>query len=84
MTAAEIVERAKDVVQCESGVVGEKVVPEASFRHDLGCDSLDEVEIVIAIENEFDIDIGDEDAEKMMASFGALTGYLTGRLATDG
>jgi len=42
----------------------EKVVPQALIRNDLGADSLDEIEIVMALEDEFDIDIDDEDAEK--------------------
>ena len=40
------------------------VTPEKNFHHDLGSDSLDDIEIVMALEDEFDLEIGDEDAEK--------------------
>jgi acyl carrier protein len=44
----------------------EEVVPEASFVDDLGADSLDLVELIMSMEEEFDIDISDEDAEKLV------------------
>jgi len=47
------------------GVEEDEVVPEASFVEDLGADSLDTVELVMALEEEFDIEIPDEDAEKL-------------------
>jgi acyl carrier protein len=51
---------------CEQLDVGEKdVVPEASFVDDLGADSLDQVELIMAMEEEFDFSIPDEDAEKI-------------------
>ncbi len=51
---------------CEQLDVDEKeVVPEASFVDDLGADSLDQVELIMAVEEEFDISIPDEDAEKI-------------------
>ena len=78
MTAEEIIKRTKDLVQQELGVESEKILPDATFR-DLGADSLDIVEVVMAVESEFDIDISDEDAEKVR-TFGSLTEYLTGRL----
>jgi acyl carrier protein len=47
------------------GVEADKVVPEASFQNDLGADSLDTVELVMALEEEFDIEIPDEAAEQI-------------------
>ena len=60
-----IEERVKDIIVEELGVEREKLTAEASFMEDLGADSLDTVELVMAFEKEFDIDIPDEDAEKM-------------------
>jgi acyl carrier protein len=50
----------------------EEVVPEASFVDDLGADSLDLVELIMSMEEEFDIDISDEDAEKMVTVQNAI------------
>jgi acyl carrier protein len=58
-------EKVKDIIVEELGVEREKLTPEASFMEDLGADSLDTVELVMAFEKEFDIDIPDEDAEKL-------------------
>lgn len=58
-------EKVKKIV-CEQLDVTEKdVVPEASFVDDLGADSLDQVELIMAMEEEFDISVPDEDAEKI-------------------
>lgn len=57
--------RVKEIIVEELGVEADKVTPEASFVDDLGADSLDTVELVMALEEEFGIDIPDEDAEKM-------------------
>jgi len=57
--------RVKEIIVEELGVEPDKVTPEASFVDDLGADSLDTVELVMALEEEFGIDIPDEDAEKM-------------------
>lgn len=62
---AEIESRVKDIIINELGVEEEKVTSEASFVDDLGADSLDTVELVMAFEEEFGIEIPDEDAEKM-------------------
>lgn len=62
---AEIEARVKDIIINELGVEAEKVTPDASFVEDLGADSLDTVELVMAFEEEFGIEIPDEDAEKM-------------------
>jgi len=58
-------EKVKDIIVEELGVEREKLTSEASFMEDLGADSLDTVELVMAFEKEFDIDIPDEDAEKL-------------------
>jgi len=59
-------ERVKDLVVEQLGVSQDQVSPQASFIDDLGADSLDTVELVMAFEEEFGIDIPDEDAEKMV------------------
>ncbi len=62
---ATIAERIKQIVAEQLGVDEEQVTTEASFMDDLGADSLDTVELVMALEEEFDIEISDEDAEKI-------------------
>ena len=57
--------KVREIIVNELGVEAEKVTPEASFVEDLGADSLDTVELVMAFEEEFGIDIPDEDAEKL-------------------
>ncbi len=57
--------RVKEIIVEELGVEAEKVTSDASFVDDLGADSLDTVELVMAFEEEFEIDIPDEDAEQM-------------------
>ena len=61
-----IEERVKKIITENLGVEEDDVVPEASFVEDLGADSLDTVELVMAFEEEFDIEIPDEDAEKIL------------------
>ncbi len=60
-----IEERVKKIVMEQLGVKEEEVVPEASFVDDLGADSLDTVELVMALEEEFETEIPDEEAEKI-------------------
>ena len=62
---SDVEEKVKDIIVEELGVEREKLTPEASFMEDLGADSLDTVELVMAFEEEFGIDIPDEDAEQM-------------------
>ena len=68
-------EKVKDIIVEELGVAREKLTSEASFMEDLGADSLDTVELVMAFEKEFDIDIPDEDAEKLR-TVGDAMNYL--------
>ncbi len=65
----------KDIIVEQLGVDPEKVKPEASFIDDLGADSLDIVELVMAMEEEFEIEIPDEDAEKLKTVHD-VTSYL--------
>ena len=62
---ADIEAKVKDIIINELGVEAEKVTASASFVEDLGADSLDTVELVMAFEEEFGIEIPDEDAEKL-------------------
>jgi acyl carrier protein len=57
--------KVKDIIVNELGVEPEKVTPDASFVEDLGADSLDTVELVMAFEEEFGIEIPDEEAEQL-------------------
>jgi acyl carrier protein len=67
--------RLKKMIAEQLGVDEEKVVPEASFADDLEADSLDQVELIMSIEEEFGVNIPDEDAEKIATVGDALT-YL--------
>lgn len=62
---ADVAEKIKSIISEQLGVKPEEVTPQASFVEDLGADSLDTVELVMALEEEFGIEIPDEDAEKM-------------------
>ena len=72
---ASIDERVRDLIVEQLGVNADQVVDGASFGDDLGADSLDTVELVMAFEEEFGLDIPDEDAEKM-ATVTDVTKYL--------
>lgn len=73
---ASIEERVKQIVAEQLGVDEAQVTNEAAFMDDLGADSLDTVELVMALEEEFDIEISDEDAEKIQTVQDAVT-YIT-------
>ncbi|MCF2971707.1 acyl carrier protein [Synechococcus sp. Nb3U1] len=63
MSADDVYSRVRKIVSDQLGVEDGKVTPEANFQNDLGADSLDTVELVMAFEEEFDLEIPDEDAE---------------------
>jgi len=75
----ELENKVKDIIAEELGVEREKLTDSASFMEDLGADSLDTVELVMAFEKEFDIDIPDEEAEKLRTVGDALA-YLHQRM----
>ena len=68
-------EKVKEIIVSKLGVDAAQVTPEASFTNDLGADSLDTVELVMEFEKTFNIQIPDEDAEKI-ASVGDVINYL--------
>ncbi len=70
--------RIKKIIEEQLGVEGDRIKPEASFIDDLGADSLDIVELVMAMEEEFDLEIPDEDAEKLR-TVQDVTKYLQGK-----
>ena len=69
---ASIEERVRDLIVEQLGVNADQVTKNASFVDDLGADSLDTVELVMAFEEEFGLDIPDEDAEKMVSVADAM------------
>ncbi len=73
---AAIEKRVKEIVAEQLGVDEAQVTNEASFMDDLGADSLDTVELVMALEEEFEIEISDEDAEKIQTVQDAVD-YIT-------
>ena len=72
---ADLSAKVKDIIEKELGVEREKLSDDASFIEDLGADSLDIVELVMEFEKEFNIDIPDEDAEKLRTVGDAMS-YL--------
>ncbi len=77
--AAEHTEKVKDIIVTELGVEREKLTDDASFIDDLGADSLDIVELVMEFEKEFNIDIPDEEAEKLR-TVGDAVSYLNSKV----
>jgi acyl carrier protein len=75
MSEKTIEERVTDIIVKELGVTAEQVNPDAKFIEDLGADSLDTVELVMAFEDEFDIQVPDEEAEKLL-SVGDVTRFI--------
>ena len=71
-------ERVKKIIVDQLGVDEKQVSPEASFMDDLGADSLDIVELVMALEEEFDMEIPDEEAEKIASVQNAID-YIKNR-----
>lgn len=72
---ATVLERVTKVVVDRLGVDESEVKPEASFTEDLGADSLDVVELVMELEDEFDMEISDDDAEKI-STVGSAVSYI--------
>ncbi|HEY4416057.1 MAG TPA: acyl carrier protein [Verrucomicrobiae bacterium] len=75
MSDKPIDQRVKDIIVEQLGVKPDQVTPEAKFIEDLGADSLDTVELVMALEEEFGIEVPDEQAEKLQ-SVGDVIKYI--------
>jgi len=82
MNTTEIETRVKKIVIEQLGVKEDEVTTDASFVDDLGADSLDTVELVMALEEEFETEIPDEDAEKIVTIKDAV-GYIVGRMEKE-
>lgn len=80
MSKEEIFDKVKKIVADQLSVDPSEVTPEASFANDLGADSLDTVELVMALEEEFDIEIPDEAAEGI-ATVQAAVDYIQDKVA---
>jgi len=78
---SDITSRVKSIVADQLGVAEDEIKPESSFTDDLGADSLDIVELVMALEEEFDTEIPDEEAEKI-TTVGAAIDFITARAAS--
>ena len=76
---ADVLERVTKIIVDRLGVEETEVVPAASFKEDLGADSLDVVELVMQLEDEFEMEISDEDAEKI-ATVGDAVSYIESHL----
>jgi len=74
---ADTLERVTKIIVDRLGVEESKVTLESSFKDDLGADSLDVVELVMELEDEFDMEISDDDAEKI-ATVGDVVNYIEG------
>jgi acyl carrier protein len=75
-------ERIREIIVEQLGVSADEAVNEASFIDDLGADSLDIVELVMAIEEEFGIEVPDEDAERMQ-NIGDVISYVQEKTSQD-
>ena len=78
MSDKTIEERVKNIIVDQLGVNADQVTTEAKFVEALGADSLDTVELVMAFEEEFDVEVPDEDAEKLQ-SVGNVIDYITSK-----
>ena len=78
-----VAEKVKSIIVEQLGVDADEVTPEASFTDDLGADSLDIVELVMAFEEEFSIEIPDEEAEKI-SRVSEATAYIDKQAGGDG
>lgn len=75
MSDKSIEDKVRDIIVDQLGVNADQVTPEAKFIEDLGADSLDTVELVMAFEEEFSIEVPDEEAEKLQ-SVGDVMSYV--------
>jgi acyl carrier protein len=75
-----LIDDVKAVIMDKLGADAEKIVPEARFIEDLGADSLDTVELVMGLEDKFDLEISDEDAEKIRTVQDAIS-FVTAKQA---
>ena len=82
MTKEEVVAKLKNIVSDRLDVEEDQVTPEKNFVEDLGADSLDIVELIMGIEEEFDIEIPDEDAEKL-TSVGEAMNYTLSKIGVE-
>ncbi|MBI5471505.1 MAG: acyl carrier protein [Ignavibacteriae bacterium] len=80
MAAADVEAKVKEIIVNKLGVDEGQITPEASFTNDLGADSLDTVELVMEFEKAFNLQIPDEDAEKI-ATVGDAVNYLKSKAA---
>lgn len=80
MSSEEIFEKVKGVIVEQLGVAEGNITMKASFINDLGADSLDIVELIMALEEEFDIEIPDSDAEKVV-TVGDVVEYIKDHVA---
>ena len=80
MERNELLQKVKEIVADKLSISADQVTEDASFIDDLGADSLDTVELVMALEDEFDLDIPDEDAEKL-TTVGKAIDYVLGHLS---
>ena len=82
MKKEEMLARLKEIIIDRLDVEEDQIVAEASFVEDLGADSLDIVELIMGIEEEFDIEIPDEDADKL-TTVGEAMNYTLSKLGVD-
>ena len=82
MKKDEVLARLKEIITDRLDVEEDQIVPEATFVEDLGADSLDIVELIMGIEEEFDIEIPDEDAEKL-TSVGEAMNYTLSKIGVE-
>jgi len=75
MSSEEVFDKVKEIIVEQLGVAENSVTEDASFIDDLGADSLDIVELIMALEEEFDIEIPDSDAEKVV-TIGDVVEYI--------
>ena len=80
MSSEEVFDKVKEIIVEQLGVAETAITPDASFIDDLGADSLDIVELIMALEEEFDLEIPDADAEKVV-TVGDVVDYIKDHIA---